>query len=59
MHKDDDLNDSSRNNDTDIENDMQCPFLLDVYCSNGRIALMNACANGNLAIVKFVFFDAN
>lgn len=29
-----------------------CPFLLDVYCKNGRTPLMIACANGNLAIAK-------
>lgn len=33
--------------------ELQNPFLLDVYCSNGRTALMVACANGNIEIIKF------
>uniref|UniRef100_A0A915CSY4 Non-specific serine/threonine protein kinase n=1 Tax=Ditylenchus dipsaci TaxID=166011 RepID=A0A915CSY4_9BILA len=31
-----------------------CPFMLDVYCNNGRTPLIIACANGNLDMVKIL-----
>lgn len=33
---------------------IDCPFALNIYCSNGRTALMTACANGNEEIVRIL-----
>lgn len=38
-----------------MDSGKKCPFEVDVYCSGGKTPLMVAAANGDIALVKYVF----